>query len=90
VLGRCAEKVGPTVQDFLTNILEDGTSPKNKWRESYNDLIFAIYKRAPTLLFEIYTTAPNLLVPVIPMLIDELLVCIPSCLTEHHRIMFLF
>ena len=44
-----------------------------------NDLIFAIYKRAPTLLFEIYTCAPNLLVPVIPMLIDELLVCIPSC-----------
>ena len=71
--------MGPAVQDFLAGILDEEASPKNKWRESYNDLIFAIYKRAPTLLFEIYTCAPNLLVPVIPMLIDELLVSIPSC-----------
>ena len=74
VLGRCAKKLGPAAQAFLSQ-----TSSKHEWQESYNDLISAIYTHAPSLLFEIYTSAPNLVVSVIPILVDELLVCALLC-----------
>jgi hypothetical protein len=74
VLGRCARKVGPVVQAFLTQI-----SSECEVQEGYNGVISAIYKYAPSLLFEICKSVPNLVAPVIPVLVHELLVCVSLC-----------
>ena len=63
VFEECANHIKEYVEAFLTSILSEVKSSKSKWRDSYHDLIFEIYIRAPSLIIHL-----------IPKLKDELLV----------------
>eukprot|EP01018_Ginkgo_biloba_P018620 Gb_23673 [translate_table: standard] len=62
VVQRCAEKLEPFVQRFLTSVMLEGKAAGSDLQEDYHDIIF-----------EIYQCAPQMLLAVIPNLTQELL-----------------
>eukprot|EP00249_Psilotum_nudum_P024915 c29322_g1_i2 orf=363-5285(-) len=62
VFQRCAEKLEPCVQRFLTSVMFEGNALQSALHEDYHELIY-----------EIYQCAPQMLVAVIPNLTAELL-----------------
>ncbi|KAH9325840.1 hypothetical protein KI387_006018, partial [Taxus chinensis] len=62
VLQRCAEKLEPAIQQFLTSVMLEGKVAGSDLQEDYRDIIF-----------EIYQCAPQMLLAVIPNLTQEVL-----------------
>lgn len=63
VVDRCADKLEPYVQKFLTSVMLEGKRAESELQEDYHDIIY-----------EIYCCAPQMLLAVIPNLTQELVV----------------
>ncbi|KAL2634564.1 hypothetical protein R1flu_006043 [Riccia fluitans] len=57
VVERCAEKLEPYVQKFLTSVMLEGKGLESELREDYHNIIYEIYRCAPQMLLAVI---PNL------------------------------
>jgi hypothetical protein len=82
VVERCADKLEPYVQKFLTSVMLENKRPESELQEDYHDIIY-----------EIYRCAPQMLLAVIPNLTQELVVgskLQDSCYLESARVQLYF
>ncbi|KAL3693850.1 hypothetical protein R1sor_007501 [Riccia sorocarpa] len=57
VVERCAEKLEPYVQKFLTSVMLEGKGLESELRDDYHNIIYEIYRCAPQMLLAVI---PNL------------------------------